>query len=96
VAPRAPEPARDAAKVSEVESLRAEVAALRAELAQVVGAPQKEAVAPVPDPNQAERERLSAELNEEKTRLQAIQKAVDGGLDRAAVADSIARAEARI
>jgi hypothetical protein len=84
------------AKASEVESLRAEVAALRAELAQVVGAPQKEAAAPVPDPNQAERERLSAELSEEKTRLQAILKAVDGGLDRAAVADSIARAEARI
>ncbi|HWA72106.1 MAG TPA: hypothetical protein VG937_07230 [Polyangiaceae bacterium] len=92
---RAPEAARDA-KASEIDSLRSEVAALRAELSQAVGAPPKEAAAPVPDPNQAERERLAAELSEEKNKLAAIQKAVDGGLDRAAVADSIARAEARI
>jgi hypothetical protein len=82
---------------AEIDGLRAEVSALRTELGQAVGAPPaKEAEPEAPDPNLTERQRLETQLADEKAKLAAIQKAVDGGLERAAVADSIERAEARI
>ncbi|HEX2873741.1 MAG TPA: hypothetical protein VHP33_20940 [Polyangiaceae bacterium] len=82
----APAPA-DATK-DEVEALRAEVKALREDLNHAVGAP--------PAGANPKREALGQELAEEQKKLAAIQTAVEGGLDRAAVADSISRAEARI
>jgi hypothetical protein len=85
--PAKPSPEQPVA-LAEVAELRAEVKALRDELTRVVGAPATQA-----DP---ERERLSTELAEEKRKLAAIQAAVEGGLERSAVADSIARAETRI
>jgi hypothetical protein len=86
-APAVAAPAPVATK-DEVTALRAEVKALRNDLNQVVGTP-----APATSP---EREQLASELAEEQKKLAAIQAAVDGGLERAAVADSITRAEARI
>ncbi len=80
--------AEPAASKDEVVALRAEVKALRDDLNHVVGAP---AAAPSP-----EREQLTSDLAEEQKKLTAIQAAVDGGLDRAAVVESITRAEARI
>jgi hypothetical protein len=71
-----------------VAALRAEVKALRADLDQALGAP-----APVASP---EREQLEAQLSEAKKQQAGIQTAIDGGLDRAAVADSIAKADARV
>jgi hypothetical protein len=82
--PRAPE----AVSKDEVAALRAEVTALRAELNQALGAPP-----PVVNP---EREQLESQLGEAKKQLAAIQTAIDGGLDREAVADSITKAEARV
>lgn len=84
--PAAPPPA--AASKDEVGALRAEVKALREDLNRAVGTP-------APRPN-VERTQLESELGEEQKKLAAIQAAVDGGLDRAAVADSITRTEARI
>jgi len=77
-----------AASKDEVGALRAEIKALREDLNRVVGTPLA-----TPNP---ERTQLESELSEEQKKLSAIQAAVDGGLDRAAVADSITRTEARI
>ena len=77
----------DATK-DEVAALRAEVKALREDLNHAVGAP--------PAGANPKREALSQELAEEQKKLAAIQAAVDGGLDRTAVADSISRTEAHI
>jgi hypothetical protein len=86
--PAAPAPAlAPAASKDEISALRAEVKALREDLTRAVGTP-----VPTASP---ERGRLEAELSEEHKKLAAIQAAVDGGLDRAAVADSITRSEAR-
>ena len=88
-APPAGASAPDAlANKAEVAALRAEVKALREDLNHAVGTP-------VATPN-PERQKLENELGDEQKKLAAIQAAVDGGLDRAAVADSIAGAEARI
>jgi hypothetical protein len=92
--PAAPRPAAPAAPAAadvtreEVAALRSEVKALRDDLNHAVGAP--------PAGANPKREALSQELAEEQKKLAAIQAAVQGGLDRAAVADSISRAEARI
>ena len=83
--PATPAPA---AKKDELAALREEVKALRDDLNHAVGAPE-----PGPNP---QREQVASELAEEQKKLAAIQVAVDGGLERAAVADSITRAEARI
>ncbi len=83
-APASPAPSKD-----EVNALRSEVKALREDLNRAVGAPP--ATAPNP-----EREKLEGDLAEEQKKLAAIQGAVAGGLDPAAVADSIASVEARI
>jgi hypothetical protein len=86
VRPAAPAPA-DTTK-DEVAALRSEVKALREDLNHAVGAP--------PAGKNPKREALSHELAEEQKKLAAIEAAVNGGLDRAAVADSISRTEARI
>jgi len=71
-----------------VAALRSEVKALREDLNHALGSP--------PASVNPERERLKQELAEEHKKLAAIEAAVEGGLDRAAVADSIVRTEARI
>ena len=87
-----PEPAASkdevAALRSEAKALRDDVQALRQDLNRAVGAPALNA-------NQ-QRAKLDSELAEAKKKRAAIQAAVDGGLDRAAVADSIASTDARI
>ncbi len=81
--------ARPAPPVNEeVAGLRLEVKALREDLNRAVGAP---AAGPG-----AARQRLTSELVKERKKLAAIQAAVEGGLERTAVADSITRAEAGI
>jgi|GEM_PF-5981912 len=84
-APRAAEPV---VSKDEVVALRAEVTALREELNHAVGAP--------PAAPSGVRQQLESELADEQKKLAAIQAAVDGGLDRAAVADSITSAEAHV
>lgn len=80
----APAPAPD-----DVAALRAEVKALRGELESAVGP--ADAVA-----RAAERSRLETELANERQKLAALQAAVDAGLDRASIAEAIAKTEARI
>ena len=88
-APAAHAAAPDAtANKDEVTALRAEVKALREDLNHAVGTPVAAA-----NPQQ---QQLEGELGDEQKKLAAIQAAVDGGLERAAVADSITSAEARI
>jgi len=87
--PAAHAPAPPRATADDVSALRSEVKQLRDELNRAVGAPP--AAAPRPA-----REQLEAELVQEQRQLAAIQAAVAGGLDQAAVADPVKRAEARI
>jgi hypothetical protein len=70
-------------------ALRGEIAALRADLARIEG----NAPAAEDDP---ERARIQGELAAEKKKLDSIQTAIKGGLDPAAVADSVKAAETRI
>jgi hypothetical protein len=108
--PAAPKPAHALPKVApvvtspepavskeEVAELRAEAKALRQEL-QAVRADVDQAVGTetVGAKRQQERAALEAELAEAQKKRAAIQAAVDAGLDRAAVADSIASSDARI
>jgi hypothetical protein len=85
---KTPRPIEPVSSRDEVTALRAEVEALRDELNHAVGTP-----AATPSP---ERERLQHELADEQNKLAAIQTAVEAGLDRAAVADSIDSAQSRI
>ena len=77
-----------AALRSEAKSLREDVQALRDELKRAVGASTLAA-------NQ-ERAKLETELEQARKKRASIQAAIDAGLDRKAVADSIANLEARI
>jgi Phosphate-selective porin O and P len=77
-----------AALRSEAKGMREDLKALRADLNHAIGAPAVTA-------NQ-ERAEHEVELAEARKKRAAIQAAVDGGLDRAAVADSITSTEARI
>jgi hypothetical protein len=88
VAAAPPRLAEPAVSRDEVVALRAEMKALREELNHAVGAP--------PAAPSAARQELENELAAEQKKLAAIQAAVDGGLDRAAVADSITSTEAHV
>jgi hypothetical protein len=81
--------AAPAATKDELRALRTEVKALRDDLNRAVGAPPAVTLNP-------EREQLETALADEHKKLVAIQAAVVGGLDPAAVADSITRAQAHI
>lgn len=80
--------AEPAANADDLTALRDEVKALREDLNRAVGTPALTA-------NQ-ERAKLDADLAEARKKRAAIQAAVDAGLDRKAVADSITSLEARI
>jgi hypothetical protein len=90
--PAAAEPANNkdevAALRSEAKSLREDVQQLREELKRAVGASTLAA-------NQ-ERAKLESELEQARKKRASIQAAIDAGLDRKAVADSINNLEARI
>ena len=84
----APSKEEVAALRDDAKHLRQDLQALREDLSRVVGAPNAT--------SSADRDKLEAELSEAHRKRAAIQAAVDGGLDRAAVADSIATLEARM
>jgi len=92
VAQPAPEPAASKEEVAalraEAKAMREDLKTLRAELDHTVGTPAVTA--------DAKRAKLEAELAEARKKRAAIQAAVDGGLDRAAVADSITNTDAHI
>lgn len=71
---------------SDVAALRAEVRELKDQLKQVVGEPEAS----------PERSRLEAELANERTNLASLEAAVHAGLDRAAVAGTLAKVQAHI
>jgi hypothetical protein len=77
-----------APRKDEIADLRSEVKALRDDLNRAIGTP-----APTPSP---EREQRETELRDQQKKLAAIQAAVAGGLDPAAVAESVTRTESRI
>lgn len=90
--PPAPELAANKDEVvalrAETKALRDEMQALRDDLNRAVGTPALNAT--------QERSKLEAELGEARKKRAAIQTAIDAGLDRKAVADSITALEARI
>jgi hypothetical protein len=81
-------PAKVAPSADDLAALRSEMKTLREDLNRAIGAPE-----PVANP---EREQLANQRAEEQKKLDAIEAAVAGGLDRSAVTDSITRSQTRI
>jgi hypothetical protein len=88
IAAAPPRHAETASPRDDVAALSSEVKSLRADLNRAVGMPGN-----APDP---ERERLETGLAAEQKKLVEIEAAVDAGLDRSVVADSIANAQRRV